>query len=127
MVEAGWVEMEVVGVDILEDEFSGEDEKVCAEFGLLLEVNCEVVVVEKEFWLVLIKDEVCCCWMLDDEGSVVDPCVVLDEKDVDVDNKSVEFSRIFNCKIFLGWFKIPNIISLLIIIYIFKWTWNCDL
>ena len=41
--------MEVVGVDILEDEFSGEDEKVCAEFGLLLEVNCEVVVVEKNF------------------------------------------------------------------------------
>ena len=45
----------------VEYEFSGEDEKVCAEFGLLLEVNCEVVVVEKEFWLVLIKDEVCCC------------------------------------------------------------------
>lgn len=40
--------------------------------------------------------------MLDDEGAVVDPCVVLDEKVVDVDNKSVEFSRIFNCKIFLG-------------------------
>lgn len=40
--------------------------------------------------------------MLDDEGAVVDPCVVLDEKDVDVNNESVEFSRIFNCKIFLG-------------------------